>query len=243
MRILLLGDSHTVGPYGTALESMLRNAGHDVTRVGIVGVAATHYNTGKHRDLKGKWVVRVGNFDNAKAQSYDLAVVSLGTNDVTGWPISSVVTDINKLIGSLSATRKIWVSPPSFSDNAAKTYNPDFARKNLNTRVTELWNALSPAYGSNAFDSRPSTSAYVQQRDIHLLQKGGEAWAKAVFNALPLTTVATTPPPAPSTQDTSDTSLKDEGKSSPSYGPMIAGLILIGVAAWVLLPKRKPAYA
>ena len=184
MNVLLLGDSHTVGHYGVALEKLLEGAGHNVTRVGIVGAAAYHYNTGKHKSLKGMWVKRVGDFDTAKTQRYDLAVVSLGTNDVTGWTPAESARQIQALMQSLNATRKVWVGPPAFSAYAAQNYNKDYAKKDLNTRVQELWAILSPVYGRDAIDPRDATRPHVLKKDIHLDAPGGTAWAVNVYETL-----------------------------------------------------------
>lgn len=184
MKVLLLGDSHTVGYYGRALEKLFSDDGHDVTRVGVVGAAAYHYNSGAHKNLKGSWVERVGNFDEAIADFYDLAIISLGTNDVTGWTAGEASRQIQQLISRVNAKRKVWVGAPAFSENAAKTYNKVFAQKDLNTRAAELWAAMAPIYGLDAFDPREVTKPYVQQKDIHFKSDGGGAWAVAVYESV-----------------------------------------------------------
>lgn len=220
-RILVLGDSHTVGSYGITLENLLRDAGSDVTRVGVVGAAAYHYNTGKHSRLT---YGRVGDFDAAIGRPYDLAIVSLGTNDVTGWSAAEAARQIRTLIDRINATTKVWVGAPSFSDTAASSYNPDYARKNLNARAQELWVELSPVYGANAIDPRNATASYVQQKDIHFGPKGGKAWAEYVFASLPK-------PPAS----------QDRNKDSPrSPGGVNWGLVVgLAVVFGILAFRRK----
>lgn len=180
MRVLLLGDSHTVGPYGKALADLFLARGDVVTRVGRVGATASSYLNDGWKRLEG-----VGDFSAAKAQQYDLAVVTLGTNDAAA--LSSTFTPqkaaeaVQRLAGGLNAKTVWYVGPPAFSPNAAATYSPAFKQEDLNSRAERLWRTVSGLFGSRTVDSRAGTKSFVREGDIHLGDAGGKAWAAAVF--------------------------------------------------------------
>ena len=74
MKVLLLGDSHTVGAYGQALTKLFRDAGADVTVVANVGASAGNYLPG------GKYESQVPT-RLSNPLGFDVAVLTLGTND------------------------------------------------------------------------------------------------------------------------------------------------------------------
>lgn len=242
MKVLLVGDSHTFGTYGQSLEAILKAAGHDVTRVGWVGAAAYHYLAGKNESLK---MGGTGNFAAAKAGSYDLAIVSLGTNDAAGWPAATAAQSIRRLIGELSASRKVWVGPPAFSANAAATYNPAFKTKNLNVRAQELYDAMAGGTGYATLDPRSATSGFVKNTDIHFGPKGGQAWAQFVADS-----VLTSAPAAVAVAVETEPASADEPVKQPEKrggGATVWLVAVFGVAAllWALKRRRAvgPAFA
>lgn len=166
MRVLLVGDSHTVGPYGDALESLFASAGASVVRIARTGARAGTF-------LGETW-----------DGPFDLAIVSLGTNDVAqDMAGADLLADrIRKLADRIPASVVFWVGPPAFSTTAARSYNPIFARKDLNTRVAELYDAAIPLFGDLTIDPRGVTAPYVPAADIHLGPEGGAAWARFVFD-------------------------------------------------------------
>lgn len=178
MRVLLLGDSHTVGTYGTKLEQLFRARGDDVVRVAHVGATAGNYlSSGKYS----------AEFDGLRGQRFDVAVITLGTNDAAASDSVSPTTSAERfraLADGLNAGVVWYVGPPAFSDNAARTYNPAFKGegKDLNTRAAKVFDAARDVFGSRAVDSRPLTQAFVQRTEIHLGPQGGAAWAQGVFD-------------------------------------------------------------
>jgi len=180
MRVLLLGDSHTVGSYGKALADLFAARGAEVVRVGRVGATASSYLGDGWKKLEG-----VGDFDAAKLGQYDLAVVTLGTNDAAALSSSFIAQNaaeaLQRVAERLNAATIWYVGPPAFSANAAASYNPVFRQEDLNSRADRLWRAVSGLFGGRAVDSRPSTKAFVRESDIHLGDAGGKAWAAAVF--------------------------------------------------------------
>jgi lysophospholipase L1-like esterase len=179
MNVLLLGDSHTVGGYGSELERLFKARGDSVTRIAHVGAAAGDYLTGKY----------AGEYAALRGRPFDVVVITLGTNDAAASDhISPAKTAerIKALADGLTSRATWYVGPPSFSDNAARTYNPAFAGppgagKDLNTRAAKVFDAVRVVFGDRAVDARPATKAFVKEKDIHLGPQGGAAWAAEVF--------------------------------------------------------------
>ena len=176
MNVLLLGDSHTVGPYGNALTTLFTNTGANVTRLANVGATGSNYLLGKYQK----------DYAAVAKQPFDIAIITLGTNDAAasdGVPPARSAETFKKLASGLNAKQVWYVGPPSFSDNAARTYNKVFAGpgKDLNTRSAAVFDAARAVFGGRAIDSRPPTAAFTQPNEIHLGKAGGSAWASAVF--------------------------------------------------------------
>lgn len=179
MKVLLLGDSHTVGSYGQSLARLFRDTGADVSVVANVGANAGNYLPGGK--YESQVPTRVSN-----PLGFDIAIITLGTNDAAASDSVSPGTSADRfkaLAEKLPASIVWYVGPPSFSDNAARTYNPVFAGpgKDLNTRAAALLGEAFKRFGSRTIDSRPSTAKFAQANDIHLGPQGGAAWAQAVF--------------------------------------------------------------
>lgn len=248
MNVLLLGDSHTHGAYGESLEALFKAAGHTVTRVGWVSATATHYLNGKYKKLK---LGHTGDYDSqVKGKNFDLAIVSLGTNEAGGVAnaaqAQSAIANIQKLIGTFSAPNVFWVGPPAFSPNAARTYNPAFAKMDLNQRAALIWAAGSAAFGPRALDPRGATQAHTLAKNIHLGPAGGKAWAQYVFaNA---TGVASQPPVAPDPADAAAGSVITANVMARPFPwvPVAVGggvlvLGVIGVMIWSSRRAQAPA--
>lgn len=177
MKVLLLGDSHTVGPYGQALKRMFEAAGDRVTVVANVGANAGDYLPG------GRYAAQLPN----DFLSYGLAIITLGTNDAAAsdnvLPATSAAR-FKTLASNLDADKVWYVGPPAFSEQAARTYNPIFAApgKDLNTRASAVINEAFKRFGAKTIDSRRVTQPFVNPKDIHLGRQGGEAWAKMVYD-------------------------------------------------------------
>ena len=212
MNVLLLGDSHTVGGYGSELERLFKARGDAVTRIAHVGAAAGDYLTGKYAN----------EYAALKGRSFDVVVITLGTNDAAATDYiapSRTAERIKALADGLTSRATWYVGPPSFSDNAARTYNPAFAGppgagKDLNSRAAKVFAAVAPAFGDRAIDARPATLPFVKEKDIHLGPQGGAAWAQAVFGRV------AGAPLAP-------------GALAPGGGfPVVSLLLIAGAAFW-----------
>lgn len=121
---------------------------------------------------------------------YKILVVSMGTNDAGNvTDDASAVTTLNnfkRLFTETNAEIKFWSGPPSFSDNAAKTYNKAFATLDLNKRCQFLYaNSGKVLNGiAHQLDTRQATKSFVDQNDIHFGRAGGKAWAEYVFSEI-----------------------------------------------------------
>ena len=223
--ILLLGDSHTHGTYGQALERRLKAAGWDVTRVGWVGARADSYLTGKEKTKLGG----TGSWAAAKSRRYDVAVVTLGTNDAAALPgggsAAKAAQTIKRLANEVQAGETWYVGPPSFEPGIARSYSKVFATDDLNARSARLWTAAAPLF-THTVDPRAATQPFVSSKDIHFGPQGGAAWAKLVFAA-----VNHKPAAAPREVAASSSS------SLPVPAIVAAGIGLL--AAWWWLARRK----
>lgn len=179
MKILLIGDSHTVGKYGENLQKLYMAAGFDVVlSIAHVGAKASDYTEGKYR----KEIVGI------QSQKFDVVVITLGTNDAAmGAPYDKTAKAIVDLYQEFDKTgaKTFYVGPPAFSENAAKTYNKAFKNEDLNARSQKLIEKIQPSIPSTYFiDPRNATAAYAQKKDIHFGPNGGKAWATFVFNQI-----------------------------------------------------------
>lgn len=219
MKILLLGDSHTVGPYGQSLAKLFRDAGDDVTVVANVGASAGSYLPGGR--YEGQVPSRVTN-----PLGFDIAIITLGTNDAAASDSVSPATSAGRfktLAEKLPSSNVWYVGPPAFSDNAARTYNPIFAGagKDLNTRAGQVLYEALKRFGPKTIDSRRATQPFVNPNDIHLGQQGGAAWAQAVY--------------AKVTAKTPDLPSGPPGREIPPWA-IAVGVVLLW---WAFGPKKR----
>lgn len=246
--VLLLGDSHTVGTYGQALEKVFAKNGWDVTRVGWVGARADHYLDGKYRKIG---LGGAGDYEAATKRHFDLAVVTLGTNDAANLtvngPAQEAAKKIKRLIDGLDAGAILYVGPPAFHPSIAKTYNKAFAKDDLIARADRLWAAVSPMFPGRAFDPRQLTAPFVNPRDIHFDGRGapkggGKAWAQAVYSQatgdVPVSQEPAVAQGEPPRREGTPAAPPASESSGPGMGTLLI-MLGLGVAAWGLM-RRKP---
>lgn len=225
MKVLLLGDSHTVGPYGQALAKLFKDAGASVTVVANVGASAGNYLPG------GKYASQVPS-RVTNLLGFDIAIITLGTNDAAASDsvLPATSADRFKALANALPSSNVWyVGPPAFSDSAARTYNPIFAGpgKDLNTRAAAVLNEAFKRFGAKTIDARRATQPFVNAKDIHLGKQGGDAWARMVFEK----TMAHKPQ-VPSSQDNALTTSK---VTSSPLAWVVGGLLLW----WAFGPRKK----
>lgn len=174
-RVLLVGDSHSVGGYGLRLEALFREAGADVKRLAVGGMAARDFAVGKYSD------------EFRAMLPADVLVVSLGTNDASnleGVPLAKVAQYTRQLAVDSGASVAFYVGPPAFADGIAKTLYPVFATYNLNQRAEDVYKAVTKTFPGIIVDSRPLTADLISTRDIHFSAANGRTWAERVFKRI-----------------------------------------------------------
>lgn len=209
MNVLLLGDSHTLGFYGQALAQLFKGMGADVTVVANAGAAAVDYLAG------GKHAAQVPT-RLSKPLGFDIAVITLGTNDAAASdnaPPGTSADRLKSLADALPSSNVWYVGPPAFSAQVAAQ-----VAGNLNTRAGAILNEALKRFGFRTIDSRPST---VGGGD---LAPQGEAWAQAVFKR----TTAKIP----------KLPVGEGGGKATSIPPWayVAGIALLW---WAFAPKKK----
>lgn len=189
MRVLLFGDSHTVGSYGAELERLFRQAGADVVRIAQGGASAVSLlPSGIHGAKLAEAVIR---------GPYDLAIITLGTNDATNSDAispSRSADALRELADRIPAGDVFWIGPPAFSPEIAATLYPSFATEDLNARAQRLWTAASGLFPERAIDPRAATLPWVSASDVHFGASGGRAWAMFVFGAVQAASSSGPPP-------------------------------------------------
>jgi len=209
---LLTGDSHMEwSPFGRVLERLLTDAGAKVTRLAIGGSAAFQWAESKPvcRTINGEKKCLSVDDLNA-AGPYDLAVISLGTNDAANagviaeaktWleygglaaeqrrkldaSIKGAVEDLQKFAKKLNARRVIFVGPPTMSDKRTLPASSDrslFYYTNDNMGV--FYKLARPVLGAALIDSRPANSPRQDGDGVHVGPKDGARWARYVFERL-----------------------------------------------------------
>jgi len=174
-RVLLVGDSHSVGGYGKRLAALFAQEGASVESLAVGGMAARDFAVGKYAD------------EFRSQGRVDVLVVSLGTNDASnleGVPLRKVAEYTRKLAVDSGASVAFYVGPPAFADGIAKSLYPVFASYDLNQRAADVYKAVSSSFPGIVIDSRPLTADLISQRDIHFSAANGAKWAERVFQQL-----------------------------------------------------------
>jgi hypothetical protein len=165
-KILMLGDSHTVGPYGSKMKEMIKDTGSDVAVDAKIGAAPKDF-TNRMTDL-------------IKKENPDTIVVSLGTNfregGMTQRQIDIQVERITKAVRDTGSKAKIvWVGPPrlqtDMKDNGASLDSFD-------KMMEKAMGSKGKYVSSNAYTN------YEGRDGVHYNKKPAEAWAKGVFDVI-----------------------------------------------------------
>lgn len=138
--VLIIGDSHTVGPFGWHLDQLLRNDGHQVATYASCGSTAQWWFSGKktgcgyyQRDLSGS--VSRANIhptplvkDLLKEVNPDVVIVALGSNYVKNFNDDGVIKEMRDFARSIKdhSSTCYWLTPPDM-----RLYRAEASRLNL----------------------------------------------------------------------------------------------------------------
>jgi len=124
--VLVIGDSHMVGPFGWNLDEALRNQGHQVATYGSCGSVAGWWYSGKKttcgfysKDLSGK-VTQVNSQETPLIENLmkiikpDSVIVELASNYVNFGNEESAIKDMKRLVKSIkdSGASCFWMTAP-----------------------------------------------------------------------------------------------------------------------------------
>jgi hypothetical protein len=195
-RVLHIGDSHSVGVYGHAIDDLMRQTGASVSTTAVAGSNPTWFMNGTvgkcgyySKDENGKVVspsdwrtpmqtpLLQNMIDTYKPS---VLVVSLGANMV-GYSESSIRSQIDSICDKAKAAgcKIVWVGPPD-------------SRSQDKNQVAKLYNVLNSEVGKYdgvVVDSRQYTK-YPSSGGDGLHYSGNEGtqtaknWANSVMNAI-----------------------------------------------------------
>lgn len=187
-KVLMIGDSHTVGAFGTELDKQLRSTGAQVATYGASGSSATQWANGGTtssgfvtRGADGSvqqppWNSRqsIPRLEELIAREKPgVIIVNLGANFRNGDP-SSQVRSLGE-IAKRHGIKLIWVGPPktredSGNDSSIKAFDQKMAA------------AMAP-YGTY-IASDPFTPTYSGSDGLHYGADAGKKWAQGIFGQL-----------------------------------------------------------
>lgn len=192
-KVLILGDSQTVGPYGKSIDELARATGATVSTHASWGASASWFVNGtdtykywKH-DSAGQDETRMNTptpklNDLLAAERPDVVIVTLGGNMIASNASQADVTLQVSQIGnavSASGAQLVWVGPPKYDP---KTRSPE--------KVAEFYQKLGnivPEFGT-LIDSRPHVQEYAGTDGLHYSGAKGEKiareWARGVFQEI-----------------------------------------------------------
>lgn len=186
-RVLVIGDSHAVGPFGSSLDKELVRQGHQVSLQAVCGASAAWWLGPQRRELsicysvhdygkKGRWAQGKPDAPPALAKDLlsarpDVVVLALGSNPDGGGAAATGAAAEKLLALVPGSARCFWVGPPPMPKRLAA----------IGAVYNELPQAFSRAGRScTLIDSRTLISASDASPNDHFYGAPAEAWGKAV---------------------------------------------------------------
>ena len=187
-KVLVIGDSHTAGPFGDELDRLLRAKGANVHTVGSSGATADNFITGK--GTTNGFADHKVNGQTQKTAAHatpkleelinedkpDTIIVNLGANFRGAGPsgIKKQVDEIGE-IAKKHGIKITWVGPPT-------TRQDEGNRSSLQKFDEDMKAAVAP-YGSYV-SSAPFTPKYSGGDGIHYSGEAAKQWAAGVAGAV-----------------------------------------------------------
>jgi lysophospholipase L1-like esterase len=218
-RVLIIGDSITVGSFGSRLERRFKDEGATVKRDAKSGRATTWF----YADA-GK--LDAGRLPGLAAFNPTTVIIALGTNDAGMFTTN--VERAKRFFGKVIADlRDNAAAPPTFWWVTAPAF--DSRAKNVDASwIDAQIRAVSPLF-DNVIDARALTSDMTAKSDgrtsdlIHFTTNGGARYADRVFDAF-MQKRGKTPDVAPP---------KLPSKVEPMTVGLFVAAALIAYAVWV----------
>jgi len=192
-KVLIIGDSQTVGPYGQTLDQLARATGATVSTHASWGASPPWFFNGQEtykywtRDAAGQAETHMQAAtprlnDLLARERPDVVVVTMGGNMIAGNASQADVTLQVSQIGnavSASGAQLVWVGPPKYDPNKRSPEAVDAFYQKLGHIVPEFGTLI---------DSRPHISEYAGSDGLHYSGAKGEriarAWAAGVFQEI-----------------------------------------------------------
>lgn len=189
--ILLMGDSHSVGPFGRTLDSLLRKLPDaQVRTVGSCGSIIRWFYTGTPTSCGSLQIDRAGKISEATkaptplvqemiaAEKPDLMIIELGANYMVGYPEATLTRDVERLLEDVEAigARCLWVSPPD-----SRKYRDQ--RKILVARLEKLVKDRCQWFDSLQHTRYPDTGGDGVHYNTSALNPIAKEWARQVAGA------------------------------------------------------------
>lgn len=193
-RVLIIGDSQTVGPYGQSLDEMARATGATVVTHASWGSSPHWFFSGQptnykywSRDAEGNSQTTMGAEtpllnDLLAEHRPDVVIVTMGGNMIASNASQASVTQQVSQIGnavSASGAELVWVGPPK--------YDPERRSPELVESFYAKLRNVVPEFGA-LIDSRAYIEAYSGNDGLHYTGRRGERiageWAAGVFQEI-----------------------------------------------------------
>lgn len=188
--VLVIGDSHSVGPFGWFLDENLRKAGYQVATYGSCGSIAKWWSTSQKttcgyyaHDLAGT-VTQVSSHATPLLSELlssvrpEAVIVELGTNYVATPSDEFVVDDLKAMVKMIkdSGASCLWVSPPDM-----RKFRLSIPR--LDKLIREAVAADCKIFDSQTVTTYPETGGDGVHYWFAAAKPIAQKWADAVFGA------------------------------------------------------------
>lgn len=193
IKVLIIGDSQTVGPYGKTLDGLVRATGATVSTQASWGASPPWFFNGQ--ETSTLWSHDTAGHDATRSKvatplledllaavKPDVVVVTMGGNMIASNASQGDVTMQVSQIGqavSASGAQLVWVGPPK--------YDPDKRSPELVEQFYQKLRNIVPEYGT-LIDSRPYIEEYSGRDGLHYSGAKGEQiarqWANGVFQEM-----------------------------------------------------------
>lgn len=192
-KVMIIGDSQTVGIYGTKMDELVRGTKAKVVTFASCGSSPEWWFNG-HSTTCGYWTKDISGKENRKNENPtplindllkkekpDIVIITMGGNMMKGATQANVTEQVDKIGKAVtdSGAKLFWVGPPKYDPSKRSP-------EQLETFYSYLRNSV-PEHGT-LVDSRPYIDKYSGPDGYHYWGKEGkkqaEKWATGAFNEI-----------------------------------------------------------